>query len=86
MTSFSSIPKPHYSLRQHDAAVFRDLNERLLEAVRGEPQFEAALSFPRAADEDRADRLADFEHLQVCHYSVFDCVHYNSSILATLKS
>lgn len=45
--------------------VFRDLNERLVNAVRGDRQFEAALRFPRAADEDRADRIVDFEHLQV---------------------
>lgn len=50
---------------QHDAAVFQDLNERLVDAVRGDRQFEAALRFPRAADEDRADRIVDFEHLQV---------------------
>lgn len=45
--------------------MFRDLNERLLNAVRGDRQFEEALNFPRAADEDRADRIVDFEHLQV---------------------
>eukprot|EP00903_Cladosiphon_okamuranus_P017406 g16030.t3 len=50
--------------RKHDAAVFRDLNDRLVNAVRGDRQFEAALRFPRAADEDRADRIVDFEHLQ----------------------
>lgn len=50
---------------QHDASVFRDLNDRLVNAVRGDRQFEAALSFPRAADDDRADRIVDFEHLQV---------------------
>lgn len=36
-----------------------------MEAVQGDGQFEAALSFPRAPDEDRADRIVDFEHLQV---------------------
>lgn len=50
---------------QHDASVFRDLNERLVNAVAGDRQFEAALRFRRAADEDRADRIVDFEHLQV---------------------
>lgn len=52
-------------LLQHDASVFRDLNDRLVNAVRVDRQFEAALSFPRAADDDRADRIVDFEHLQV---------------------
>lgn len=55
----------HVPLPQHDAAVFRDLNDRLVAAVKGDRVFEAALSFPRAADEDRADRIVDFEHLQV---------------------
>ncbi|CAM9521850.1 unnamed protein product, partial [Hapterophycus canaliculatus] len=50
--------------RKHDASVFRDLNERLMCTVRGDRQFETALRFPRAADEDRADRIVDFEHLQ----------------------
>lgn len=48
--------------------MFRELNERLVAAVRGDRAFEAALTFPRAADEDRADRIVDFEHLQVCLY------------------
>ncbi|CAM9883065.1 unnamed protein product, partial [Sphacelaria rigidula] len=50
--------------RKHDAAVFRDLNDRLVAAVKGDRVFESALAFPRAADEDRADRIVDFEHLQ----------------------
>ncbi|CAN0022084.1 unnamed protein product, partial [Ectocarpus sp. 4 AP-2014] len=50
--------------RKHDALLFRELNERLVAAVRGGREFEAALTFPRAADEDRADRIVDFEHLQ----------------------
>lgn len=54
-----------YQPLQHDAAVFRDLNDRLVAAVKGDRVFETALSFPRAADEDRADRIVDFEHLQV---------------------
>ncbi|CAN0195166.1 unnamed protein product, partial [Ectocarpus sp. 8 AP-2014] len=50
--------------KQHDALLFRELNGRLVAAVRGDREFEAALAFPRAADEDRADRIVDFEHLQ----------------------
>ena len=38
--------------------------------MRGDRQFEAALTFPRAADEDRADRIVDFEHLQVLPYDM----------------
>lgn len=60
---FASLILFYY--QKHDASVFRDLNERLLKAVRGDRQFEAALKFPRSADEDRADRIVDFEHLQV---------------------
>lgn len=59
------------SCMQHDASVFRDLNERLVGAVRGDRQFEAALTFPRASDEDRADRIVDFEHLQVKRAEVY---------------
>lgn len=46
--------------------------------VRGDRQFEAALRFPRAADEDRADRIVDFEHLQVDTYDVIGAGFFSS--------